>query len=117
MTDVRIDKLRLTQYRNYTSLDMRPGPGINAILGDNAQGKTNAAEAIFLCAFGRSHRTAKDSELIMHGCAGGYVGLDITNNTGSHLIELKLRDGERKRYTSTASRPPRPASLWGTSMW
>lgn len=94
---MRIDKLRLSQYRNYTSLDIRPGPGINAILGDNAQGKTNGAEAIFLCAFGRSHRTARDSELIMHGCAGGYVGVDITNNTGSHLIELKLRDGERKK--------------------
>ncbi len=94
---MRIDRLRLSQYRNYTSLDMRPGPGLNAILGDNAQGKTNAVESIFLCAFGRSHRTARDGELIMQGCAGGYVGVDIANSTGTHLIELKLRDGERKK--------------------
>ena len=113
MTYVRIDKLRLTQYRNYTSLDMRPGPGINAILGDNAQGKTNAAEAIFLCAFGRSHRTAKDSELIMHGCAGGYVGVDLTNNTGSHLIELKLRDGERKKIYIDRQQASKTGELMG----
>ena len=94
---MQIDRLRLSQYRNYTTLDMRPGPGINAILGDNAQGKTNAAEAVFLCAFGRSHRTARDAELITGGCAGGYVGVDITNNTGTHTIEIRLRDGERKK--------------------
>jgi len=94
---MEITRLRLTQYRNYSSLDMRPAPGINAIVGDNAQGKTNAAEAVFLCALGRSHRTTRDNELISHGCEGGYVGVELTNATGSHLIEIKLRDGERKK--------------------
>lgn len=50
---------------------LRPDSGLNVIVGENAQGKTNAVEAIFLCAFGRSHRTAKDAELIRAGFAGG----------------------------------------------
>ena len=94
---MEINRLRLNQYRSYAALDLRPGPGINAIVGDNAEGKTNSVEAVFLCAFGRSHRTSRDAELIMRGCAGGYVGAELTNNTGSHLIEIKLRDGERKK--------------------
>lgn len=95
--NMRLSRLRLNQYRNYAALDFKPLPGVNVIVGDNAQGKTNAAEAVFLCAFGRSHRTAKDGELIAQGCEGGYVGAQIESLTGSHLIEIKLRDGERKK--------------------
>ena len=39
-------------------------PGINVLIGENAQGKTNLLEAIYLLAFTKSHRTAKDRELI-----------------------------------------------------
>ena len=95
---MRITRLRLHQYRNYTALDMVPEPGANVIVGDNAQGKTNAAEAVFLCAFGRSHRTTRDSELIEKDCSGGYVGADILSEMeGEHRIEMKLREGERKK--------------------
>ena len=58
---MEINRLRLNQYRSYAALDLRPGPGINAIVGDNAEGKTNSVEAVFLCAFGRSHRTSRDA--------------------------------------------------------
>ena len=70
-----IERLKLNDFRNYESLLLRPDSGLNVIVGENAQGKTNAVEAIFLCAFGRSHRTSKDAELIKNGMSGGYVGL------------------------------------------
>lgn len=110
---MEINRLRLNQYRSYAALDLRPGPGINAIVGDNAEGKTNSVEAVFLCAFGRSHRTARDAELIMRGCAGGYVGAELTNNTGSHLIEIKLRDGERKKIFIDRQMASRSGELMG----
>ncbi|MBS7387348.1 MAG: AAA family ATPase, partial [Eubacteriales bacterium] len=110
---MEINRLRLNQYRSYAALDLRPGPGINAIVGDNAEGKTNSVEAVFLCAFGRSHRTSRDAELIMRGCAGGYVGAELTNNTGSHLIEIKLRDGERKKIFIDRQMASRSGELMG----
>ena len=72
---MRVERLKLNDFRNYEALDWKPRPGLNVIVGENAQGKTNAVEAIFFCAFGRSHRTPRDAELIRHGMAGGYVGL------------------------------------------
>lgn len=110
---MEINRLRLNQYRSYSALDLRPGPGINAIVGDNAEGKTNSVEAVFLCAFGRSHRTPRDGELIMRGCAGGYVGAELTNGTGSHLIEIKLRDGERKKIFIDRQLAARTGELMG----
>lgn len=94
---MRITRLRLNQYRNYAMLDMKPQSGVNILVGDNAQGKTNAVEAIFLCAFGRSHRTTRDGELIKRGCPGGYVGVEIASLTGGRVVELKLREGEGKK--------------------
>lgn len=110
---VRLSRLRLNQYRNYSALDFKPQPGVNVIVGDNAQGKTNAAEAIFLCAFGRSHRTPRDWELIARGCEGGYVGADIDSLAGSHLIEIKLRDGERKKIFIDRQLAGRTGELMG----
>ncbi len=108
-----VKKLRLNQYRNYESLELRPQTGINVIVGNNAQGKTNAAEAIFLCAFGRSHKTNRDSELIMHGCAGGYVGLDAQGAMGTRKIEIKLREGENKKIFLDTVLAQRTGELMG----
>ena len=61
---MQIARLKLNYFRNYEALDLRPRPGLNVIVGENAQGKTNAVEAIFFCAFSRSHRTAGMSGLM-----------------------------------------------------
>ena len=108
-----IERVRLNNYRNYDALNFAPGPGVNIITGENAQGKTNAVEAIFLCAFGRSHRTTRDSELVKNGCAGGYVGLKIKSNQGAHAIEIKLRDGMRKEIYIDTLKAARTGELMG----
>ena len=59
-----IKKLKLVHYRNYDQLDLNFADGINVIIGENAQEKTNLVEAIYLLAFTRSYRTSKDKELI-----------------------------------------------------
>lgn len=59
-----LQKLRLENFRNYINQEIELINGINLFLGDNAQGKTNIIEAIYVCAFGKSYRTQKDNELI-----------------------------------------------------
>ena len=54
-----IDSLALKNFRNYENLDIRFSENINILYGDNAQGKTNILEAIYLAATTKSHRSAK----------------------------------------------------------
>ena len=63
---MRLTSLRLTNFRNYRKLELSFNDGIHVFYGDNAQGKTNLLEAIFLCTCARSHRTGRDEELILH---------------------------------------------------
>ncbi|MGI6176860.1 MAG: DNA replication/repair protein RecF [Eubacterium sp.] len=59
-----IKRLELKNFRNYDQLKIAFSENVNLILGDNAQGKTNLLEAIYLSAFGKSFRASRDSELI-----------------------------------------------------
>ena len=63
-------KLRLFSFRNIPYADIELSEGINFFLGDNAQGKTNALEAIYLFARGKSFRGARDSEMAAFGSDG-----------------------------------------------
>lgn len=108
-----VERLKLSHYRNYEALSLTPERRLNVIVGENAQGKTNAVEAIFLCAFGRSERTPRDNELISHGMSGGYVGLDVRNLSGARLIEIKLRDGERRQLFIDRQAAARSGELMG----
>lgn len=59
-----IKKLTLNNFRNYENQEIEFGDNINIIFGNNAQGKTNIIEAIYLCAYGKSFRAKKDNDLI-----------------------------------------------------
>ena len=59
-----IERIKLQNFRNYKELELNLNKNINVIYGDNAQGKTNILEAIFLCSFGKSFRTIKEKEII-----------------------------------------------------
>ena len=59
-----IENIKLNHFRNYEQLELQLNPNINIFYGDNAQGKTNILESIFLCSFGKSFRTTKEKEMI-----------------------------------------------------
>lgn len=59
-----IEKIKLNNFRNYESLEINLNKNINIIFGDNAQGKTNILEAIFLSSLGKSFRTNKEKEMV-----------------------------------------------------
>ena len=59
-----IKSIELADYRNYDSLNLEFYSGTNILYGDNAQGKTNILEAIFVAATTKSHKRSKDKEIV-----------------------------------------------------
>lgn len=117
---MRIKKLVLNGYRSYEHAELTPGEGLNLLYGENAAGKTNVLEAVFVCALGRSHRTSRDVELIRRGCEGAYIGLQAETGTGTRTIEIKLRSidpaqksGDRKQVFIDRQRAERAGGLMG----
>ena len=62
-----INNIKLNNFRNYNNKEINLHENINVFFGENAQGKTNIIESIFLCSIGKSFRSSKDSELIKFG--------------------------------------------------
>ena len=62
-----IKSLKLKNYRNYDLLDLTFDPKTNILYGDNAQGKTNILEALYLSGTTKSHRGTKDRDMIQFG--------------------------------------------------
>ncbi len=65
---MRVEKLCLTDFRNIRNAEIYPDAGVNVFIGENAQGKTNALESLWLFAGGKSFRGSKDAELVRLGC-------------------------------------------------
>jgi len=84
---VHLAHLRLRDFRNYGRLDVDFAPGFQLLLGDNAQGKTNILEAIYLLATLRSFRGVGGVQVIRHGQKGYFVGAKIV---GPLAREIKL---------------------------
>ena len=82
-----IEKIKLQNFRNYKQLELNLNKNINIIYGNNAQGKTNILESIFLCSFGKSFRTTKEKEMIK---------FDETNLVVEVFYQKKERDGKIK---------------------
>src|SRR5690625_521234 len=59
-----LENIALRNFRNYEAQELSFSPSINVLIGENAQGKTNLIESIYFLAMSRSHRTARDRELI-----------------------------------------------------
>ena len=78
---VHLAHLRLRDFRNYTRLDADFAPGFHLLLGDNAQGKTNILEALYLMATLRSFRGVGGAQMIRHGQKGYFVGGAVVGGT------------------------------------
>ena len=80
-----IKGIHLINFRNYGRLDIDVGPSVNIFYGDNAQGKTNIIEAIYVAGSVASHRTSKDIEMIRFGENGYSTGLDLICDDGGSM--------------------------------
>ena len=92
---VHLAHLRLRDFRNYARLDADFASGFHLLLGDNAQGKTNILEAIYLMATLRSFRGVGGAQMIRHGAKGYFAGGNVVGQ-GGHEIKIYWSARERK---------------------
>jgi len=93
-----IEKIKLNNFRNYEQQEIEFDKGINIIYGDNAQGKTNILEAIFVGSLGKSFRTNKDRELINIIGTHDYIRVEISAEKEDRKINIKYEIGEKKIF-------------------
>lgn len=85
-----LERIILTNFRSYSSLDLSFGDGANLIVGSNASGKTNLAEAIFFLSLARSWRTLEEKNLIRLGCDSAYVRAYVREGELHREITVEL---------------------------
>lgn len=87
-----IKKIKLENFRNYENQEIEFNPNINIIYGNNAQGKTNIIESIFLCAMGKSFRDKKDKDLIKFDKDISKIKLEYEKSDREGVIEAVIND-------------------------
>lgn len=92
-----VRKIALNGWRNYEFAAAEFSPGTNVITGENAQGKTNLLEAVYLLTGGKSFRTRFDKELIGFGYTGAEVLADVFAFGREQTVRIVLRQGQRKQ--------------------
>jgi DNA replication and repair protein RecF len=101
---MHLSRLKLRDFRNYVRLDAEFGPGCHVLLGNNAQGKTNILEAIYLLATLRSFRGCGGAQMIRQGAKGYFVGGSVE---GQGVSEIKAYWSSKERKLSLNERPIR----------
>ena len=91
-----IKDIELHNFRNYRDLELAFHPSVNLILGNNAQGKTNLLESIYITSMGKSFRTSKDQEMILFGEEFGRVKVNAQKDYYDTSVELILSKDSKK---------------------
>ncbi len=99
---MRIERLALSGFRNYSEQAVEFGPDVNVISGPNAQGKTNLLEAVYLLTGAHSFRTRFDREMIGFDCGWASILADVDSGGRQQTIRLLLRRGQRRLVTVNA---------------
>ena len=97
---MRLNKIELRDFRNYESAELSFDPGVNLIVGDNAQGKTNLLEAISYLGSGKSFRAQKTKEMVRFGA-------DFADITGSVFAEEREQTLRWVLFSGS-----RPRQIW-----
>lgn len=94
---VAVQRLSLADFRSWESVEVEFGPGVNALVGPNGQGKTNIVEAIGYLATLGSHRVATDAPLIRRGAEQARILADIDSGGRAVSIEVEINPGRANR--------------------
>ena len=91
-----VKSLDLLNFRNYDSASIQLDPGINIFYGDNAQGKTNILEAIYLGGTSKSHKGTKDRDMIKIGREESHIRMHVDKNQNDYRIDMHLKKNKSK---------------------
>ena len=114
-----ITKLRVKNYRNFYEEEVVFDPNINIIYGNNAEGKTNLLEAIFLCATSKSHRNSKDIEIINFNNKESHIKLFFFNELNKNkeqIIDIQLNSNIKKGIALNGIKIDKLSEFLGTLM-
>lgn len=108
-----IKSLELSNFRNYESLSLSFDTGTNILYGDNAQGKTNILEAIFVSATTKSHKGSKDKDMIRFGCEEGHIRTYLEKEKMGYKVDMHLRSSKSKGIAIDGQKIKKAAQLLG----
>lgn len=108
-----IKSIELADYRNYDSLTMQFDKGTNILYGDNAQGKTNILEAIFVAATTKSHRGSKDREIINFDKEEAHIRTYLEKEGVETRVDMHLRKSKSKGIAIDGQKIKKAADLLG----
>lgn len=91
-----VKSLELSNFRNYNTLSMNFKNGTNILYGDNAQGKTNILEAVYLAGTTKSHKGSKDKDIIQLNQEESHIRMFIEKNLIVHRIDIHLKKNKPK---------------------
>ena len=91
-----VESVKLNNFRNYDSLELEFDKGTNLFYGDNAQGKTNILESVYLCGTTRSHKGSKDREIIHFGEDESHICMRIRKGEIPYRIDMHLKKNKTK---------------------
>jgi recF protein len=119
---MRVTRLELFDFRNYRALHFLPGPGLNILVGPNAQGKSNLLESLYALATTKSMRAGRDSDMIRFGADAGRIQAEVVRDQGGEaLLEMAVGapgatgiGAERKLVKINHARQPRVTDLIGS---
>ena len=93
---MKLESIEVGNFRNYENAKLEFHPKTNILYGDNAQGKTNILESIYVCATTNSHKGSKDKELIRFGEDEAHIRMFLTKREMTHKIDMHLRKSKGK---------------------
>ena len=111
---MKINGLVLENFRNYKNLEIEFDERRNLIVGENAQGKTNLSEAIYLTAFAKSFRTNNSADMILFGETSGRVSADITSEDIDKNVSITIRSDGKKMIKKDGKVVKKTADLLNT---
>ncbi len=88
--------MELYNFRNYEKLNIHFDKGTNIFYGNNAQGKTNVLEAVYLCSTTKSHKGSKDKDIIRFSCKEAHIRTIIEKRKKEYVIDMHLRNHRSK---------------------
>ncbi len=108
-----IKSLKLKNYRNYEFLDVTFDPKTNILYGDNAQGKTNILEALYLSGTTKSHRGTKDRDMIRFFCDESHLETVVEKHGAQFQIDMHLKKNSPKGIAINKIPIRKAADLFG----
>lgn len=108
-----IQSLELADFRNYETLGMEFSEGTNILYGDNAQGKTNILESIYMISTTKSHRGVKDRDLIRFGREEAHIRTVLIKNGIDYKVDMHLRKNRSKGIAINGQRIRKASELIG----